>query len=98
MDTTPRLRRSTSDRMVAGVAGGLATMFKIDPVIVRIAFLALGLLNGSGVLLYLLLWLIIPSEQSIVEDPREQVRSNVAEMREAMNSLVNRIRSFFATV
>lgn len=98
MDTTPRLRRSTSDRMVAGVAGGIATMLKVDPVIIRIAFLALGLVNGSGVLLYLLLWLIVPSEQSIVEDPRDQVRANVAEMREATNSLLNRIRSFFATI
>ncbi|MDZ4716859.1 MAG: PspC domain-containing protein [Roseiflexaceae bacterium] len=97
MDTTPRLRRSISDRMVGGVAGGLAAMLKIDPVIIRIAFLALGLLNGSGVLLYLLLWLIVPSEQSIAEDPRNQVRENASEMREAVDGLLNRIRSFFAT-
>jgi len=83
--------------MVGGVAGGLAAMLKIDPVIIRIAFLALGLLNGSGVLLYLLLWLIVPSEQSIAEDPRNQVRENASEMREAVDGLLNRIRSFFAT-
>jgi phage shock protein C len=84
--------------MLGGVAGGLATLFKIDPVIIRIAFLALGLLNGSGVLLYLLLWLIIPSEQSIAEDPRNQVRENATEMRESVDGLLNRIRSFLATV
>jgi hypothetical protein len=55
-------------------------------------------LNGSGVLLYLLLWLIIPSEQSIAEDPRNQVRENATEMRESVDGLLNRIRSFLATV
>lgn len=56
------LRRSRSDRVIAGVAGGLGNYFGIDPVIVRIVFLVLALFGGSGVLLYLVGWLVIAKE------------------------------------
>lgn len=56
------LRRSRSDRVVAGVAGGLGHHFGIDPVIVRIGFVLLTIFGGSGVLLYLLAWLVIAKE------------------------------------
>ena len=54
------LRRSNSDRMIAGVCGGTAEYFAIDPIIVRLGFVALALLGGSGVLLYLIAWLVMP--------------------------------------
>ena len=56
----PRLRRSNDDRMIAGVSGGIADHFGIDPIIVRLAFVALALLGGSGVALYLIAWLVMP--------------------------------------
>lgn len=59
----PRLTRSTSDKVVGGVAGGLGTYFGIDPVVFRIAFVVLALAGGSGVLLYLLAWLVIPDDK-----------------------------------
>ena len=55
-----RLRRSNDDRMIAGVSGGIADHFGIDPIIVRLAFVALALLGGSGVALYLIAWLVMP--------------------------------------
>ncbi len=59
----PRLlRRSSSDRVISGVAGGLGNYFGVDPVIVRIAFLVLALFGGSGVMLYLIGWLVIAKE------------------------------------
>jgi phage shock protein C len=57
---TPRLRRSDTDRMVGGVCGGLADYTGIDVVLWRVAVVALTLLGGSGVLLYLLLWVLMP--------------------------------------
>lgn len=54
-----RLTRS-NDRMVAGVAAGLAEYFDIDPVIVRLAFVALSLLGGPGLILYIIMWVIMP--------------------------------------
>jgi phage shock protein C len=55
-----KLRRSTSQRMIAGVCGGLAEYFNIDPVIVRIGFALLFLLGSGGFWVYLLLWIIVP--------------------------------------
>ena len=59
-----KLERSTSDRMVSGVAGGLAKYFGIDSTIVRIAFFLLAWFGGGGVLVYLVLWLVMPEEGS----------------------------------
>ena len=56
------LRRSNTDRVVAGVASGIARHFGIDPVIVRLGFVVITLLGGSGVILYLIAWLAIPRE------------------------------------
>ncbi len=55
-----RLYRDASDKMVGGVCSGLANFFGIDPTVVRLAFVLLTLLGGHGVLIYLVLWLIVP--------------------------------------
>ncbi|WOC13475.1 PspC domain-containing protein [Gordonia sp. MP11Mi] len=57
-----RLRRSRANRRIAGVAGGLADYFGVDATWVRIAFVASILLPGPQVLLYLILWLVIPQD------------------------------------
>lgn len=90
-----RLYRSRSNRVVAGVAGGLGEAFNIDTVIVRLVFVVLGLMNGFGVLLYLAMWLLVPNENSTVVDAREQVRESVGEMQTAAESLVQRVRGMF---
>ena len=57
-----RLTRSTDDKVVGGLAGGLGRCFGIDPVVFRIAFVVLTLAGGSGILLYLIGWLMIPDD------------------------------------
>ena len=57
-----RLHRSQSDRVIGGVAGGIAEYFRIDPVIVRVAAVALIVAGGAGVLLYLAALLLVPNE------------------------------------
>jgi len=59
--TRPALRRSRTDKVVGGVAGGLAEYSGIDPLLWRVGFVALTLAGGSGVLVYALLWLLMPS-------------------------------------
>jgi len=56
-----QLMRS-EDRMVAGVAGGLAEYFDIDPTIIRILFVLLAIFGGGflGILIYIVLWIIMP--------------------------------------
>ena len=58
------LRRSYEDRMLAGVAGGVAQYFGVDAMIVRIAFVVLTLFGGAGIPLYLAGLLLIPDEGS----------------------------------
>ena len=57
-----RLTRSREDRMVAGVCGGFARYFDVDPVFVRIAAVALAFIGGAGILLYLAALLLVPSD------------------------------------
>ncbi|GAA0237565.1 PspC domain-containing protein [Saccharothrix mutabilis subsp. mutabilis] len=57
-----RPRRPHEGRKVAGVAAGIAERYQIDPVIVRVAFVAMALCNGAGILIYLLGWLFLPQE------------------------------------
>src|SRR4051812_10957896 len=59
-DGPRRLYRSRDERMLAGVCGGLAEYFAIDPVIVRIIAVALVFAGGAGVLAYLAAWLLVP--------------------------------------
>lgn len=59
-----RLRRSSDDRYVAGVAGGLARHLDVDPVVVRVALAVLTLFAGSGALLYGALWLLVPRDDT----------------------------------
>ena len=90
-----RLVRSRNDRMIAGVAGGLAAALNIDPLLVRIVLLALAFMNGFGFMLYLALWLLVPNEDSAAVDARGQVRENVGEMQLAAESMVQRVRGMF---
>lgn len=55
-----KLYRSRKERMIAGVCGGLADYFGMDPTWVRIIFLVLLLLGGSPLLVYLIMWVIVP--------------------------------------
>jgi phage shock protein C len=55
-----RLYRSRNDRTVAGVCAGIAEYYGWDPTMVRVAWVILTLLGGSGILLYLIMWLVMP--------------------------------------
>jgi phage shock protein PspC (stress-responsive transcriptional regulator) len=73
MESSNRLTRSKTDVMIGGVCGGLGQYFKIDATLVRLAFVLLTLAGGSGVLVYFILWIVIP-------------REDLADSSQAMNS------------
>jgi len=60
------LRRSSSDRVLTGVAGGLGAYFGIDPVIFRVLFVVLSFFGGAGLATYLVFWLLLPEEDIAV--------------------------------
>lgn len=57
-----RLTRSRTNQMVGGVCAGLGNYLNVDPTAIRLIFILLVLLGASGILIYLILWIIIPLE------------------------------------
>lgn len=57
-----RLHRSTTDKMLAGVCGGIAEYLDIDSSLVRLLWLAFTLAGGSGIIAYLICWIIFPED------------------------------------
>jgi phage shock protein C len=55
-----RLVRSTNDRKIAGVCAGLADYFDIDPIIVRVLWVLAFFCAGTGLLAYIILWIVVP--------------------------------------
>jgi phage shock protein C len=62
MDPTRKLYRSKSNRKLAGVCGGLAQYFNVDATLIRVLFVLLAVLGGSGLVLYVAMWIIVPKE------------------------------------
>ena len=59
---TDRFYRSKTDRVIGGVASGLAKYWNLDPVIARVLFIIVAMMTGIGFFLYIILWIIIPEE------------------------------------
>ncbi|HOZ53623.1 MAG TPA: PspC domain-containing protein [bacterium] len=64
MNQTKKLYRSKKDQIIFGVCGGLAEYFEIDPLIVRLIFVALFFGGGAGLIIYLLFALLMPIKDS----------------------------------
>jgi phage shock protein C len=77
-DNHRQLTRSTKNRMVAGVAGGLAEYLDVDPVAVRIGFVVGSLLLGGigGPIVYLLMWAVVPEEGKTTSIASDALKSN----------------------
>lgn len=79
--THKRLYRSRQNKIIAGVAGGIAEYFEIDPTIIRLLFVLLAFAEGAGILIYIIAWLIVPEnpDQPEIDRPNERNRSEKAE-------------------
>jgi phage shock protein C len=66
-----KLYRSRTDSRIAGVCGGLGEFLGLDPTVVRLVFVLLALLGGHGILIYLIMWLVMPPapETALVAKP-----------------------------
>lgn len=91
-----RLYRSSTDRMLGGVAGGIGEFFRIDSTLIRLFFVLTTVFGGMGVLLYLIMWLIIPAENSLHPNPFT-VHENLSEMRSKAHGFTQSLRNQSAT-
>jgi phage shock protein C len=75
-----RLVRVRQGRMIGGVATGLARHLNLDVTLVRLAFVALAFAKGIGLLVYLVMWIIMPDEEMAGGDVSDSLRANVDEI------------------
>lgn len=86
-----RLTRSETDRMIAGICGGLAAYLGIDAVLVRALFVILLFASGIGFPIYLILWFIMPSEETVGKSNADVIQGNIEEMGQTVSAGMNRI-------
>lgn len=67
------LVRSTNDRMVAGVAGGMAGYLGIDATLIRVLWVVAAVMGGFGLLAYVILWIALPEGESAASAPAERI-------------------------
>ncbi len=92
MNTNRRLTRSSTDRMLGGVCGGLARYLGVDPTLVRIGFVLLTL-SGVSPLAYLVLWVVIPSEGAATASWTQQVQQSIGEMQSRARAVAAQVSS-----
>ena len=78
------LIRSKTDKVIAGVCGGLGQYFDTDPVIVRLIFVVVTLLGGAGVLAYIVVWIIVPEEGD--RSYAERIKKDIDDRKKDRNS------------
>lgn len=94
--TSKRLYRSRIDRMIAGICGGLAKYFDIDPTIVRVLFVVSIFIGGGGIVAYIILWIVVPEEQLIFQSAAQDSQTNQKKSdSEESNSNTNQDSSKF---
>lgn len=86
-----RLVKSKTDHVVWGVCGGLAEYFKVDSVIVRLAFVVLVLIDGIGILLYIILAIIMPAEEQAGLPQKDVIEQNVQDVAEEVKGTFENI-------
>lgn len=87
-----RLGRSSRDKVIGGVCGGLADYLRVDPLIVRVIMVVLAMINGIGFAVYLLMWVLVPAAQVEYPSQEEMVRRNVEEIRDRARELGDEAR------
>ena len=76
-----RLERNTEDKIIAGVASGVADFFGIDRSLVRVLWAVAVLFGGFGGLIYIILWIVLPEagqDRTVADDFREKVEDSQA--------------------
>ncbi len=88
-----RLTKSATDRVIDGVCGGIAEYFSVDPVIIRLIFVALVFINGIGILLYIILAIITPKAERVDQLPKDTIQENVQEMGDRLKEAGEKLGS-----
>ena len=66
--SSKRLYRSRKNKVLGGVCGGLGEYFDIDPSLIRLIWLLVVFMGGSGVLIYIILWIVLPEGENNIKE------------------------------
>ncbi|MCA9953932.1 MAG: PspC domain-containing protein [Ardenticatenaceae bacterium] len=86
-----RLTRSETDKMIAGVCGGLAEYLNLDPVWVRLLFVLLIFASGIGIPIYLVLWVIMPRVETAGQPGSTVLQDNFEDLSQTFSEKMNRL-------
>lgn len=87
-----RLLRSKTDRFIAGVAGGLGEYFDIDPLNFRLVFILLTIFAGSGIIIYIICWILMPEEnENRSGDIGENIKEGASKMAQEIKEKTQEI-------
>jgi len=99
MSNTKKLYRSKNNRVIFGICGGLGEYFEIDPLVFRILFILLTFTGGSGIIIYLILAIIIPSSngqklkgkevKDVIDEAQEKTQDIAAEIKKNSSWIKN---------
>jgi phage shock protein PspC (stress-responsive transcriptional regulator) len=85
MTSSSRLTKSSKEKLIFGVAGGMAEYFDVDPVLMRVVFVLVGLVSGgTAILAYIILAIVMPSDGDVEDDDSEDGSSSVRRPRSSM--------------
>lgn len=105
-----RLMRDSDNAVIAGVSSGIAAYFDIDPILVRLVFAFSLLLGGTGIVAYIIMWLVMPEaknasdklemrgEHVTLKKIEKEVKKKAEEMREPANKFGAFLKSFFTVL
>lgn len=88
-----KLYRSETHVIIGGVAGGLGEYFEVDPALIRVIFIVLVLAGGSGVFLYLVLWLVLPKKSHVKQGAltKETLEENARDMEAKAKQVIKKM-------
>jgi len=91
--TQNKLYRVEKGKVLGGVATGFGEFFDIDPVIVRLFFLTMILFGGSGTVIYLFLWIFVPTKKTSKLNSDEYIKKNAEEIKGKAEKFVESVKN-----
>lgn len=88
-----RLYRSETNVVIAGVAAGLAEYLAIDPIVIRLLFILSLFFGGFGVLVYLVLWILLPTKKHQAIGTDAAIRENIEEIKMKAEEITHTVRA-----
>jgi phage shock protein C len=88
-----KLYRSETNHVIAGVAGGLGEYFGIDPTLIRLILVLTTIFGGSGILIYVVLWILIPRESETDKKTEDTIKDNAEEFKTKARSFAEEFKN-----